>query len=170
MGLAIALVGFTLFYIDQSRHWGNDVYTETSTYMVAAAVLWAGYMACQKELSSAHEAHYLNLLVYGTAALVLIPTATWSDFNDLSLGSWALMIFLGINTLLAYGCLSEAVNHIPLWLISVVITLNPFITMTVMHILPLVAPDWVAPEFIGMWGYIGACTAISGVVMVLRKS
>ncbi len=169
IGLAIAAVGFVLFYKDQSRQWGSEVYTEASITMVAAAVLWAGYMVFQKKLSVAYEAPHLNLLVYGTAALVLIPVATWAEFNNPNFGSWALIAFLGVNTLLAYGCLAEAVNHIPLWLISVVITLNPFITLTVMHILPLVAPDWVAPEMIGLWGYIGACTAICGVVMVLRK-
>ncbi len=169
VGLAIAVVGFVLFYRDQSLHWGNEVYTDTSVYMIVAAVLWAAYMVCQKKLSVAHEAHHLNLLVYGTAALVLIPVATWAEFNNPDFGSWALMIFLGVNTLLAYGCLAEAVNHIPLWLISVVITLNPFITMTVMQILPFAAPGWVAPEIIGLWGYVGACTAICGVVMVLRK-
>jgi RarD protein len=169
IGLAIAVVGFVLFYRDQSRQWGNEAYSETSVYMVVAAVLWAAYMVCQKKLSVAYEAHYLNLLVYGTAALVLIPVAFWTDFNNSNFGSWALMVFLGVNTLLAYGCLAEAVNHIPLWLISVVITLNPFITLTVMHILPFMAPGWVAPEIIGLWGYIGACTAICGVVMVLRK-
>jgi drug/metabolite transporter (DMT)-like permease len=79
------------------------------------------------------------------------------------------MVFLGVNTLLAYGCLVEAVNHIPLWLISVVITLNPFITMITMHILSFVAPGWVAPEIIGLWGYVGASIAICGVVMVIRK-
>jgi RarD protein len=169
IGLAIAVVGFVLFYRDQNLQWGSEAYTETSVYMVAAAVLWAGYMVFQKKLSVAYEAHYLNLLVYGTAALVLIPVAIWTDFNNSNFGSWALMVFLGVNTLLAYGCLAEAVNHIPLWLISVVITLNPFLTLIVMHILPIVAPGWVAPEMIGLWGYIGACTAICGVVMVIRK-
>ena len=169
IGLTIAVIGFVLFYRDQSRQWGSEVYTDTSVYMVVAAVLWAGYMVFQKKLSVAYEAHHLNLLVYGTAALVLIPVATWTEFNNPNFGSWALIVFLGVNTLLAYGCLAEAVNHIPLWLISMVITLNPFITLTVMHILPMVAPGWVAPENIGLWGYIGACTAICGVVMVLRK-
>jgi drug/metabolite transporter (DMT)-like permease len=169
IGLAIAVVGFFLFYRDQSRQWGVGVYTEASLYIQVAALLWVGYMVFQKKLSASYEAQQLNLLVYGTAALVLIPAATWSDFNNPHFGSWALLIFLGVNTLLAYGCLTEAVNHIPLWLISVVISLNPFITLVVMHILPMVAPGWVAPEMIGLWGYIGACTAIGGVVMVLRK-
>jgi len=169
IGLAIAVVGFILFYNDQSRQWGSESYSNTSLSMVAAAVLWVGYMVCQKKLSVNYPAAYLNLLVYGTAALSLIPTAVWTDFNNPDLGSWALMIFLGVNTLLAYGCLAEAINHIPLWLISVVITLNPFLTLTYMHILAIAAPGWVAPEVIGLWGYIGACTAICGVVMVIRK-
>jgi len=169
IGLAVAVVGFILFYRDQSRQWGVGVYTEASLYIQVAALLWVGYMVFQKKLSASYEAQQLNLLVYGTAALVLIPATTWADFNNPSFGSWVLLIFLGVNTLLAYGCLTEAVNHIPLWLISVVISLNPFITLVVMHILPMVAPGWVAPEMIGLWGYIGACTAIGGVVMVLRK-
>jgi hypothetical protein len=51
----------------------------------------------------------------------------------------------------------------------VVITLNPFITLTTMHLLSVLAPGWVAPESIGLWGYIGASIAICGVVMVIRK-
>ena len=169
VGLAIAVVGFVFFYRDQSRQWGSEAYTETSVYMVAAAVLWAVYMACQKKLSVTFKAQNLNLLVYGIAALVLIPTAVWSDFNNPHFGSWVLMIFLGVNTLLAYGCLAEAVNYIPLWLISVVVTLNPFITLIAMQVLSVVSPGWVEPEVIGLWGYIGASIAISGVVMVIRK-
>ena len=169
VGLAIAVAGYVLFYKDQSQQWGSEAYTETSVYMVAAAVLWVGYMVFQKRLSVAHKAQHLNLLVYGTAALVLIPVVTWSEFNNPHFGSWVLMIFLGVNTLLAYGCLAEAVNYIPLWMISVVITLNPFITLMAMKLLSVVAPGWVEPEVIGLWGYIGASIAISGVVMVIRK-
>jgi len=170
VGLAIAVVGFVFFYRDQSRQWGSEAYTETSVYMVAAAVLWAVYMACQKKLSVTYKAQNLNLLVYGIAALVLIPTAVWSDFNNPHFGSWVLMIFLGVNTLLAYGCLAEAVNYIPLWLISVVVTLNPFITLIAMQVLSVVSPGWVEPEVIGLWGYIGASIAIFGVVTVIRKN
>ncbi len=169
VGLAIAVVGYVLFYRDQSQQWGSEAYTETSVSMVAAAVLWVGYMVFQKKLSVAHKAQHLNLLVYGTAALVLIPTVVWTEFSNPNFSSWLLIIFLGVNTLLAYGCLAEAVNYIPLWLISVVITLNPFITLTAMNLLSVVAPGWVEPEIIGLWGYIGASIAIFGVVMVIRK-
>ena len=170
IGLAIAVVGFILFFRDQSRQWGGEVYTEATLYIEVAGVLWVGYMVFQKKLVAAYEAQHLNLLVYGTAAVVLTPAVIWTDFNNLHPGSWMLMVFLGLNTLLAYGCLAEAVKYIPLWLLSVVITLNPFITLAIMHILPVVAPGLVAPEMIGPWGYVGACTAIGGVVMVIRRN
>ena len=168
-GFTVAVVGFILFYRDQSGKWGGEAYTESSLYIQAAALLWVGYMVLQKKLASAYEAQSLNLLVYGTASVVLIPAVVWSDFNTSHVPGWGLMIFLGLNTLLAYGFLAEAVKYIPLWLLSVVITLNPFITLGVMHILPVIWPGLVTPEMIGLWGYIGACVAIGGVVMVIRK-
>ena len=169
IGLAIAMIGFVLFYIDQSSQWGGEVYTEASLYVQAAALLWVFYMIIQKKLAGLYEAQNMNLLVYGTAAIVLTPTVIWADFNNPNLGSWVLMVFLGVNTLLAYGCLAEAIKYIPLWMFSVVITLNPFITLIAMHFLSVVAPGWVEPEVIGLWGYAGACIAIFGVVMVIRK-
>ncbi|NIQ03371.1 MAG: EamA family transporter [Nitrospinaceae bacterium] len=169
IGLAVALIGFILFYRDQSGQWGGQGYTESSLFVQAAALLWVGYMVIQKKLAGAYEAQSLNLLVYGTAAVVLIPAVTWADFDTPHPAAWGLMVFLGLNTLLAYGFLAEAVKYIPLWLLSVVITLNPFITLLVMHLLPMVWPGLVAPEVIGLWGYVGAGTAIGGVVMVIRK-
>ncbi|MDH5761676.1 MAG: DMT family transporter [Nitrospinota bacterium] len=170
VGLFVAVVGFILFYRDQSLKLGAGDYTESTLYVEAAALLWVGYMVFQKKLAGLHEAQNLNLLVYGTAAVVLTPAVTWADFNGGHPGSWVLMAFLGLNTLLAYGCLAEAVKYIPLWLLSVVITLNPFITLAVMHLLPTVAPGLVTPEAIGLWGYIGAGTAVIGVIMVIRKN
>lgn len=170
IGLAIAVVGFILFFRDQSGQWDGEVYTKATLYIEVAGLLWVAYMVFQKKLVATYEAQHLNLVVFGTAALVLIPTVTWTEFNNPHPGSWLLMIVLGVNTLLAYGCLAEAVKYIPLWLLSVVITLNPFITLAVMHVLSVVAPDLVAPERIGLWGYVGACVAIGGVVMVIRKN
>jgi drug/metabolite transporter (DMT)-like permease len=170
IGLFVAVIGFFLFYRDQSLQLGAGDYTESSLYVEAAALLWVGYMVFQKKLAGLHEAQNLNLLVYGTAAVVLTPAVTWTDFNGGHPGSWVLMAVLGLNTLLAYGCLAEAVKYIPLWLLSVVITLNPFITLAVMHLLPIAAPGLVTPEVIGLWGYIGAGTAVLGVIMVIRKN
>ena len=109
-------------------------------------------------------------MVYGTAAVVLIGTVDWAEFTSVSMSGWALLVFLGINTLVAYGSLAEAIKCIPVSLISVIVTLNPFITLTAMHLLAQTGHEWVAPEIIGLWGYVGAGTAIAGVILVIRKT
>lgn len=171
LGLLIACVGFILFYRDQKSHALDfSQYATANGYVIWAGILWAGYMAFQKALTPKYEAQLLNLLVYGVAGIVLIGVVQWQDFVGPGLGAWLLLIFLGINTLLAYGCLAEAIHHIPLWLISVIVTLNPFITLVTMHILSVVNPGWIEPEQIGLEGYLGAVVAVTGVIMVIRKS
>ncbi|MGP0629211.1 DMT family transporter [Nitrospina sp. 32_T5] len=169
-GLAIALVGFFLFFRDQHAH-ALDVklYNTANGFVLVAGVLWAAYMTIQKSLTSRYEAQQLNLLVYGIASLVLVSTVSWDDYTHAGWTACGLLLFLGMNTLLAYGFLAEAIKHIPLWLISVIVTLNPFITLVVMKLLPLVLPGLVEPERIGLLGYFGAMTAIGGVILVIRK-
>ena len=170
-GMFVAVVGMILFYKDQRSNVVNaEIYTTANFYIVLGAVLWVGYMAFQKKLTPAYKAEHLNLLVYGTAAVALLGTVDWAEFDSVRMSGWALLIFLGINTLVAYGSLAEAIKYIPVSLISVIVTLNPFITLTAMHLLAQIGSEWVAPEVIGLWGYMGACTAIAGVILVIRKS
>ncbi len=171
VGLLIACVGFTLFYADQrSQTLDFSRYTLSNAYVIWAGILWVGYMTFQKTLAGKHGAQLLNLLVYGVAGAVLVLVVQWDEFGGHGWGAWMLMVFLGINTLLAYGCLAEAIRYIPLWLISVIVTLNPFITLVTMHILPKVNPAWIEPEHIGISGYLGAVVAVTGVILVIRKS
>ena len=62
-------------------------------------------MAFQKKLTPAYKAQHLNLLVYGTAAAALLGTVDWAEFDSVRVSGWALLVFLGINTLVAYGSL-----------------------------------------------------------------
>ncbi len=170
MGLGLAMIGFVIFFRDQINHSSNvQIYTTASLYILGAALTWATYITLQKILSPDYEAQQLNLLVYGTASLLLVYFVKWGEFLNQSSGNWVLMIVLGINTLLAYGCLAEAVKYIPLSIISVIITLHPFITMMLMYFIPKVYPG-LLPEKISAFGYVGASIAILGVIFVIRKN
>ncbi len=169
-GLVIASLGFYIFFLDMSAHVKDaDLYTKANFNILVGAALWAVYMVFQKTLSKDFQAQHLNLLVYGVAALVFFPMAIWGEFAGVGIKTWALMIFLGLNTLLAYGALAEAIKRIPLSLISVMITLNPLITLAATRALPLIFPGLLVPEMIDLQGYIGACIAVAGVVLVVRK-
>lgn len=169
-GFVIAAVGFTLFYLDQLGNVKDtELYSSATVYVVLAAVVWVLYIACQKILSRTYGAQTLNLLVYGVAALVLVAKVKWPEFSGVGWKGWTLLVVLGINTLLAYGALAEAVKYIPLTVISPVITLNPLITLSAMLVLPQFSGGLLVPETIGTGGYIGAVIAVTGVVLVLAR-
>lgn len=76
-GLIFATAGFYLFYSDQRSHSENlPLYASANLYIVFAGAIWAVYVAFQKHLTKTFETQLLNLLVYGTAAVVLFPAST----------------------------------------------------------------------------------------------
>lgn len=170
LGFVIAAVGFSLFFRDQLGNVKDtELYSSATIYVVFAAVVWVLYISCQKILSRSYSAQMLNLLVYGVAALVLVAKVQWPEFSGVGWKGWTLLVILGINTLLAYGALAEAVKYIPLTVISPVITLNPLITLMAMLILPQLSAGALTPEIIGAGGYFGAVIAVTGVVLVLAR-
>jgi drug/metabolite transporter (DMT)-like permease len=170
LGFVVAAVGFSLFYLDQLGNVKDmELYSSATIYIVLAAVVWVLYISCQKILSRTYGAQMLNLLVYGVAALVLVAKVQWLEFSGIGWKGWTLLMVLGVNTLLAYGALAEAVKYIPLTVISPVITLNPLITLSAMLVLPQFTDGLLVPETIGTGGYIGAVIAVAGVVLVLAR-
>lgn len=171
VGITVATVGFIFFYRDQVENVSDlSLYSSATWLIIFAAAVWALYMVCQKILNRKMDAQSLNLLVYGVAALALIPMADWNDFSGLHWSDWALLVFLGVNTLVAYGAVAEAIKLIPLSLISMVVALNPLITWAAMMALQQIAPGLLAADTVGMVGYLGALAAITGVVLVVSRS
>ena len=163
VGLCIASAGLYLFYLDRSsRATDMEVYSQANLYIFIGAVLWAGYMVFQKTLSHDFKAQHLNLLVYGVASITFAPWIIWPELSGLGVRVWALIIFLGVNTLLAYGALAEAIKYIPISLISVIITLNPLITLTATYFIAEIFPGMIVPDITGLSGWMGACGAVTG--------
>jgi len=170
LGIAIAALGFLLFYKDnlQSSSDANN-YSWAGINVVLAAVAWVAFMICQKILIPHHAPQVLNFIAYGVAGLVLLPFVEWAGFSQLSLGGFALLILLGLNTVFAYGALAEAVQRIPLTLISVITALNPLITLMGMKLLSTYFPGNLEPGEPSAMGYWGAFLAVTGVVTVATQ-
>ena len=170
LGMFVAGVGLFLFFHDQqSRILETGDYFYANFLIVLAALVWVGYMVSQRFLSRQYGAQSLNLLVYAVATLTLIGGVEWADFTRAGLTAWLSLIFCGFNTLLAYGTLAEAVKYIPLALISVIISLNPLITLWGMKILPEIGFAGLQTDPVGSLGYFGGAVAVTGVVLVVYR-
>ena len=169
LGLALALAGFAIFYRDQITHLliGWDIHLRGDLSLLSAALAWVTFAICQKVLLRTWTPQQTNLLIYATAAAAFTPLAHFSDFTGMTPTGWLLLIFLGANTLVAYGALAEAFNRIPAHNISVIITLNPLITLASAAALSYLDLKWLSRESITGWGYMGAVIMIMGVALVV---
>ena len=170
LGMFIVGCGLFLFFHDQqSRIQELGEYYYANFLIVLAALVWVGYMVSQKILSRQYGAQSLNLLVYAVATLTLIGGVEWADFTRAGLTAWLSLIFCAVNTLLAYGALAEAVKYIPLALISVIISLNPLITLWGMKILPEIGFAGLQADPVESLGYFGGAIAVTGVALVVYR-
>jgi drug/metabolite transporter (DMT)-like permease len=169
VGFGFLIGGFTLFYSEQISELnlsGGD-YTRGVLYVVAGGLSWACFSILQKTLVVKWNPNHLNLIIYGFCALLFLPFVEYERFPLLSLNEWILLIFLGVNTLLAYGSLALALKYAEANKISVIITLNPIITFIVMELLAIAAVSWIEPEQFTVLSVVGAAIVFTGASFVI---
>jgi len=169
----VAASGLALFLRDQGAALDDSAAHQQlagDLWVVFAAVSWAVYAALQKLLvrrgSSPQD---LNLVLYLVPALALLPFVEPGPLAALTAGQWALMLFLGLNTLLAYGALAEALQRLPAHEVSVIIVCNPLITLFGMGLLSVLDVAWIQPDHVGPAGYFACGVVLVGVLGFLRR-
>lgn len=171
IGFALAAFGFWLFY---SRHLHAANIPE-NRYMLGmlitftGSVVWAVYAAMQKKLVLQYEVGTLNVFIFGLPVLLYLPLANFGSLAHLSLGYWLLLIFLGANTLISYGCLSLALKYLEAGKVSIMLILNPIITFVFMGVLTWLQVDWIEGEHFSVLSVLGALTVLAGSILVVRK-
>ena len=171
-GFGIAAAGFLLFYRDQLHNLviSSQQYTLGNLWIIFGAVAWAIFAISQKYLVRFWAPQQTNLLIYLVAAIMFSPLAVFQEFQGLTLSDWLTLIFLGANTLIAYGTLGEALKLIPANQVSAVIVLNPLITLIVAGVLSVQKLPWLSSESTTLVGYIGALLLLAGVGLVVKKA
>jgi drug/metabolite transporter (DMT)-like permease len=170
-GFGIAVAGFLLFYWDQLHHLviSSQQYSRGNVWIIFAAITWACFAVSQKLLVRIWTPQQTNLLIYLVAAMVFSPLATFHEFKGLALSDWLTLIFLGANTLIAYGTLGEALKLLPANQVSAIIVLNPLITLIVVGALSDQQLPWLSSESTTAIGYAGALLLLAGVGLVVKK-
>ncbi|SUG72361.1 Permease of the drug/metabolite transporter (DMT) superfamily [Salmonella enterica subsp. enterica] len=72
------------------------------------------------------------------------------------------MIFCGLNTLVGYGALAEAMARWQAAQVSAIITLTPLFTLLFSDLLSMAWPDFFARPMLNLLGYLGAFVVVAG--------
>lgn len=170
-GFLIAGIGLFFFYREQISNLIEQeaIYNQGMLFILMGASSWVVYATLQKRLVIDHAPQKLNLVIYGIPALAYIPLVQFSSLAGLSWEMWLLMIFLGLNTLVAYGALAEALKYTEANKISIIITCNPIITILVMGALELLAVSWIEPEDLNLKALASGILVILGAVLVVAR-
>ncbi len=164
IGFATFVSGLLMFFSPRF----DDIFTHLNDYgigllmLASAAITWVGYAVIQKLLIKEFNAEETMLVFYWIGALAFLPFSNFSLLADLTLLQWTLVIFCGLNTLIAYGCFSEALMHIEASRVSAVIAMTPLITVFFVQSVPFAG---VVAEPIGLVTIIGAACVVSGSVV-----
>ena len=78
-----------------------------------------------------------------------------------------IMLFLGMNTIIAYGAFAACLKYIEANKASIIVTLNPILTVIAMAVLTLLDVKWITPENITIVGFLGAGFVLLGAVLAV---
>jgi drug/metabolite transporter (DMT)-like permease len=151
-----------------------DVFIAVNAYgigvmlILVAALVWTGYAILQKFLLQQFSSQETMVIFYWIGSLAFLPFADFSALPQLSNLQWALLVFCGLNTLIAYGSFAEAMAHIEASKVSAILALTPLVTVTTVHLIPI---SGLAVEPITILTLCGAALVVGGSMLTaLGKS
>jgi len=173
VGFILVIAGLLLFYHEQGTFQpagsGTGTYQTGIIWVLIAAVAWAVYTIFIKILLQRYPPMQLNLVIFGLPALFFLPFVEFRGFLSLSFIDWLIMIFLGLNTLVAYGTLSLAIQNIEANKVSVILILNPILTFGIMGLVNLTNASWITHEHYTLLSLIWASVVLAGALRTILK-
>ncbi len=131
LGVATLIVGMLLFFHQRLNNLilTSDTYLAGIGLIIAAAVTWAIYGLAQKQLVLEHNAKDILFLVCLCGTLLLWPLAEPQQIRAMNPTELALLLFCGLNTIVAYGSFGLAMSYWQASRVSAVLTIAPLLTL-----------------------------------------
>lgn len=170
LGVLLALLGFAIFWKDQVKHFLEAIarYNAGLLWIAIGGVSWGIYAVLLKWANQRHPPQVVNLGIYLLSAITYAPLVRYSDFGQAGPGTYALLISTSLNTIVAYGCLSEAVKRLSAAKVSLIICLNPLLTLFIIQCASVAGWSLAKREQLHLGSWIGAFFVIAGAVLVVR--
>lgn len=164
LGVFTFILGLGLFF----NHRLDTLFDTGSSYnygillVVFAAITWAVYALAQKQLLLQYGSQQIMFVAYLAASLLFLPTASVFAVLELNPTQWFLLIFCCANTLIAYGCFAEALEHWQASRVSAVLAITPIITILSTYITNAIFPGYIEFEDLNLLSIVGACIIVAG--------
>jgi drug/metabolite transporter (DMT)-like permease len=136
-GFAVLLAGIVAFCAERLRVSGAALprFGLGVAIMFAAAVMWAVYGLAQKSLLRYSSSQLILTGIYLAGVLLMWPAAAPGSVRALDALQLVLLLFLALNTLVAYGAFAAALEHWESSKVSAVLALQPLTTLFGAHLL-----------------------------------
>ncbi|VEB95250.1 Uncharacterized inner membrane transporter yhbE [Cedecea lapagei] len=164
MGAVMLLSGLVMFFNTSLV----EIFTRLTDYTlgvifgVLAATVWVSYGVAQKVLLRRLASQQILFLLYTLCTIALLPLAKPGVIFQLSSWQLACLVFCGLNTLVGYGALAEAMARWQASQVSAIITLTPLFTLLFSDLLSQAWPEYFAIPILNLVGYIGALVVVAG--------
>lgn len=173
IGLIILLFGLLFFFNDRLLALVSHLtsYSMGIFWIVGAAMLWAAYALAQKQLLQIFNSQTIMLFIYLSGALLFLPFANPTQIIRLDSITVILLVFCAFNTIIAYGCFAEALDHLEASRVSAILSTTPIITIIMMFLFSKLFTSYIQPENLNTISILGACLVVCGsMICSLSKS
>ncbi|GAB2683191.1 DMT family transporter [Aliiglaciecola aliphaticivorans] len=164
IGAIILFVGLGLFFSPNLGRLFSSInaYNAGILLVVLAAVSWVAYALMQKVLLRSFTAKQLTLLIYLIGILVLTPFIHLSAITELNQLQCFALLFCCLNTVIAYGCFTEALNVWSAAKVSAVIATGPVFTFISVVIAQHLLPEQFSLIALNEFVILGAACVVCG--------
>ena len=164
LGFTVLVAGLGVFFRDRLA----EVFAlETKlglgvVVMLFSATSWAVYALAQKQLLTQLASEQVLLLLYAGAVPLLLLPARPGQLLELDGLQFGMLAFCCANTVIAYGCFAEALEHWEVSRVSAVVTLAPIVTVLGVQAAAWLWPHAAPAEALSGWNILGAALVVAG--------
>jgi len=164
IGLVLLLGGLVLFF---HRRIG-EIFSGINNLSIGAAIiiisalLWTAYALAQKQLLRYFPSEVVMTRIYLGGMILFLPLSHPGRILELDPVRLGLLAFCAINTVIAYGCFSEALDHLEASRVSLVVAVTPLVTLAAAAAAASLFPGYLAPENLDFLSIAGAGLVVAG--------
>ena len=164
IGTLLILIGLILFFHDRFTDFKNLGNRQTIGVFIVffSAIAWTVYALLQKNLLRKFKSFQLLFMMCCFSAVVLLPFVSPNLLFQLTGFQIFLLSFCCINTLVAYGCFTEALNCWEASKVSAVLALAPLFTIVGLQVIVSFNPEYAYSDRLTVLSIIGAMLLVLG--------